>query len=143
MDAMQIKTFIDAMAASDLAEMVASKGGWTLRLARGPVPAALAAVAAPTTAAAPAPAPSAAASRWLDQPAPLGGLVFLQPAPGEPPFVRPGQAVKVGQTLAVIEAMKTFNDVVAESDGVVEGFLVDSGDEVAADQPIVRLRCAG
>ena len=51
--------------------------------------------------------------------APLYGVVHLQQAPGEPPFVAAGQAVKAGQTLCVIEAMKVFNEVRAEFDGTV------------------------
>lgn len=118
MDAQQIKVLIDAMAASDLAELLASKEGWTLRLRRGVGP------DAETTA----------------QCAPLSGTVFLQPSPGEPPFVQIGQAVKAGQTLCVIEAMKVFNEVAAERDGVVDAFLVASGEDIDAGQRLVRLR---
>ena len=53
--------------------------------------------------------------------APLYGVVHLQPSPGEPPFVQAGQAVKAGQTLCVIEAMKVFNEVRAERDATVAG----------------------
>lgn len=130
MDALQIKAFIDAMAASDLAEMQASKDGWTLRLVRGSARP----IAAPPAAAAPVPAAA------VEQCAALCGMVFLQPAPGQPPFVQPGQAVKAGQTLCVIEAMKVFNEVVAERDGIVDAFLVDSGTDVEAGQPLLRLR---
>ena len=130
MDALQIKAFIDAMASSGLAEMQASKDGWTLRLVRG---------GAAVPAAPPAPVVPAASGAFL-QGAALCGVVFLQSAPGEPPFVQPGQAVKAGQTLCVIEAMKVFNEVQAERDGIVEAFLVASGQDVDAGQPLVRLR---
>ena len=76
----------------------------------------------------------------LEQCAALCGVVFLHPAPGEPPFVKLGQAVKAGQTLCVIEAMKVFNEVQAERDAVVDAFLVASGQDVDAGQPLVRLR---
>lgn len=138
MDAQQIKAFIDAMAASDLAELEASKDGWTLRLVRG-VPAAPGA-AALANVAAEKKATGASATGAHEQHAALCGMVFLQPAPGEPPFVQPGQHVKAGQTLCVIEAMKIFNEVKAERDGVVEAFLVASGTDVDAGQPLVRLR---
>ena len=130
MDALQIKTFIDAMASSGLAEMEASKDGWTLRLVRGGVrpPAVPAVAAAPV------------ADGAFEQAAALCGVVFLHPAPGEPPFVQPGQAVQAGQTLCVIEAMKVFNEVQAERAGIVDTFLVKSGQDVDAGQPLLRLR---
>lgn len=133
MDAQQVKVFIDAMAASDLTELDVAKDGWTLRLVRG---AALApsSVQRGTVAGA---SPGAGSS---EQHAALSGVVFLQPGPGEPPFVQPGQAVKAGQTLCVIEAMKIFNEVHAERDGIVDAFLVASGQEVDAGQPLVRWR---
>ena len=145
MDLQQIKACIDAMASSDLAEMEFSRDGWTLRLARRApgAPAAAAPRVAPSVAR-PASAPSV--SREAAVPpvdsmvrAPLYGVVHLQPSPGEPAFVTPGLAVKAGQTLCVIEAMKVFNEVRAERDGVVEAVLVASGQEVESGQPLVRL----
>ena len=136
MDAQQIKVFIDAMAASDLSEFEATKDGWTLRLVRG---------VARTSVPLPPPG-SMADARALEpakageQCATLSGIVFLQPAPDAPPFVKIGDAVKQGQTLCVIEAMKIFNEVPAERDGIVEAILVNSGQEVDAGQPLVQLR---
>ena len=136
MDAQQIKVLIDAMSASDLAEMEASRDGWTLRLVRR----------APARAVAPAPAPSATSSPPAapaaahEQHANLSGVVFLQPAPGDPSFVQPGQAVRAGQVLCVIEAMKVFNEVHADRDGTVEAFLVASGQDIDAGQALVRYR---
>jgi len=71
--------------------------------------------------------------------APLYGVVHLQPTPGEPPFVQPGQAVEPGQTLCVIEAMKVFNEVRADADGVIEAVLVASGEEVEGGQALFRI----
>ena len=70
--------------------------------------------------------------------APLFGVLHLQSAPGEPPFVVAGQSVKAGQTLCVIEAMKVFNQIRAEHDAVVAELLVASGQEVEAGQPLLR-----
>lgn len=144
MDAQQIKVLIDAMASSDLSELEATRDGWTLRLVRH---AGRAAESLPTSAPTAGTATrtsahsiEAAEADGLAQCASLSGTVFLQPAPGEPPFVQPGQAVKAGQTLCVIEAMKVFNEVVAERDGVVDAFLVASGQDIDAGQPLVRLR---
>lgn len=145
MDPQQIKSFIDAMVASDLTEMEFSQEGWTLRLVRqhagvAPAPGRAGAVAIgarsvlPTTPATVAPA----SPRELQ--APLFGIVHLQAGPGEAPFVAAGQAVRAGQTLCVIEAMKVFNEVLAEHDAVVDAVLVNSGLEVEAGQPLLRFR---
>jgi acetyl-CoA carboxylase biotin carboxyl carrier protein len=146
MDLQQIKTFIDAMASSDLAEMEVSRDGWTLRLVRRGV---AGAPLAPATASRNAgfqkppasdtlPLPKTTAPRDHEVCAPLYGVVHLQPSPGEPPFVAAGTSVKAGQTLCVIEAMKVFNEVRAERDGTVESLLVKSGQEVEAGQALLR-----
>lgn len=134
----QIKTLIDALAASDLSELEYSENGATLRLVKqSALPAAPAlrtapaAPKAPDTAATLAPAPAECL-------APLYGVLHLRPAPDEPLFVQPGQAVAAGQTLCVIEAMKVFNEVRAERDVTVEAVLVSSGQEVEAGQPLFR-----
>lgn len=139
----QIKTLIDALAASDLAELEFSENGSTLRLVKlsalGATPAARSLPAArkalrraleETT-----PASATAGTECL---APLHGVVHLQPAPGEPPFVQTGQAVEAGQLLCVIEAMKMFNEVRAERAGTVQQVLTHSGQEVEAGQPLFR-----
>ena len=143
MDALQIKAFIDAMASSDLAEMEFSRDGWTLKLVRRPSAAAQAPAVAARSAAvqprstAPSPARPAATRELL---APLYGVVHLQAGPGEAPYVAAGQAVRAGQTLCVIEAMKVFNEVRAEHDAVVDTLLVGSGQEVEAGQALLRFR---
>ncbi|MHA6822380.1 acetyl-CoA carboxylase biotin carboxyl carrier protein [Ralstonia pseudosolanacearum] len=150
MDLSQIKQLIDAMASSDLAEMSFSHQGWVLRLVRHPSVGQLGDDAArlpehvppaPTLAhdqPAPPALPVSAAPQRRELLAPLFGVVHLQPAPGEAVFVQPGQAVQAGQTVCVIEAMKVFNAVVAESDGTVAAVLVESGAEVEAGQPLIR-----
>lgn len=134
----QIKTLIDALAASDLCGLEYSENGATLRLSKQPAPTA-ARTAAPRARAAiaahDAPVASAAPAECL---APLYGVVHLQPTPGEPPFVQAGQAIAAGQTLCVIEAMKVFNEVRAERDTTVQAVLVGSGQEVEAGQPLFR-----
>jgi acetyl-CoA carboxylase biotin carboxyl carrier protein len=71
--------------------------------------------------------------------APLFGIVHLTPSPDAPPFVVAGQAVKTGETLCVIEAMKVFNNICAERDGVVEAVMATSGSEVEAGQLLMRI----
>jgi acetyl-CoA carboxylase biotin carboxyl carrier protein len=136
----QIKTLIDALAASDLAELEYSENGSTLRLVKLSALGLATAVRSPSAARkAPRQAleetTAVASTECL---APLFGVVHLQPAPGEPPFVQPGQAVEAGQLLCVIEAMKMFNEVRADRAGTVQQVLVHSGQEVEAGQPLFR-----
>jgi len=136
----QIKTLIDALAASDLAELEYSENGSTLRLVKLSALGVATAVRSPSAARkAPRQAleetTAVASTECL---APLFGVVHLQPAPGEPPFVQPGQAVEAGQLLCVIEAMKMFNEVRADRAGTVQQVLVHSGQEVEAGQPLFR-----
>ena len=138
----QIKTLIDALAASDLAELEYSEDGSTLRLVKQ------SALAAAPTARRPAAARQASAAGSAEPAlpevvaaeclAPLYGVVHLQSAPGEPPFVQPGQAVEAGQMLCVIEAMKMFNEVRADAAATVQAVLVRSGQEVDAGQSLFR-----
>ena len=58
---------------------------------------------------------------------PMVGIAFLTPEPGAPPFVVPGQPVSAGQTLLLIEAMKTFNQIRAHKSGMLSAMLVTSG----------------
>jgi acetyl-CoA carboxylase biotin carboxyl carrier protein len=144
MDPQRIKAFIDAMAASDLDEMEISHEGWTLRLVRrhGGRPelaASPAANSAPARAAQPARAPAAKAAARPEVLSPMFGVVHLQQSPGEPPFVREGQAIAQGDLLCIIEAMKVFNEVRAERAGTVAAILVKSGQEVEAEQVLLRL----
>ena len=140
MDQQQIKVCIDAMNASELAEMQFAQDGWTLRLVRRSPDEASAsrASAAPTAAKRPAPVPASAATPATALCAPLYGVVHLSPGPGEAPFISIGDTVVTGQVVCVIEAMKVFNQVRAEFDATVAGILVASGAEVEAGQPLMR-----
>ncbi len=147
MDLDKIKTLIDAMATSDLSELVLTEDGWTLRLARSPVRSAIGGHRLPDAqserlrqfapiAGTGVPKLSTATS---DLKAPLSGVVYLAPAPDKPPFVIVGQSIKAGTAFCVIEAMKVFNEVRAEADGTIESILVTSGHEVEAGQSLVRM----
>jgi acetyl-CoA carboxylase biotin carboxyl carrier protein len=70
---------------------------------------------------------------------PMVGVAFLGPEPGAPPFIVPGQSVAAGQTLLLIEAMKTFNQVKAPKAGTVTRILVASGAPVEFGEPLVIL----
>jgi len=99
--------------------------------------AAPAATAAPAAAAAPAEAPAAAPSTANAVKSPMVGTAYLSPNPEAPAFVTVGQKVAAGETLLIIEAMKTMNPIVASAGGTVTAILVDNGQPVEFDQPLV------
>ncbi len=68
---------------------------------------------------------------------PMVGVAYLAPEPGAKPFVTVGASVHAGDTVALIEAMKTFNPIKADRDGVVKEILVTDGAAVEFDQPII------
>ena len=144
MEVKQIKAFIDAMASSDLAELEASKDGWTLRLVRRAADRSAVRGSTDRSPSSQRPLTRQSTSASADEPgtdvrAPLYGLVYLSPSPEAPPFVVTGQAVKTGDTLCVIEAMKVFNNICAEQDGIVEIVVTGSGSEVEAGQLLMRI----
>ncbi len=110
-----------------------------------PMPSAMAApVAAPTVAPA-APEPAAQAPVAAPEPkgtevtAPMVGVFYAAPAPGDEPFVRVGSKVKAGEALCIIEAMKVLNEVTAEADGEVLEICVADGDLVEFDSCLMRI----
>lgn len=110
-----------------------------------PMPSAVAApVAAPTVApAAPEPAaqtPAAAPEpKGTEVTAPMVGVFYAAPAPGDEPFVHVGSKVKAGETLCIIEAMKVLNEVTAEADGEVLEICVADGDLVEFGSCLMRI----
>jgi acetyl-CoA carboxylase biotin carboxyl carrier protein len=70
---------------------------------------------------------------------PMVGTCYLAPEPGAEPFIKAGDAVKAGDTLLIVEAMKVMNPITAPRGGVVKQVLVESGQPVEFDQPLVLL----
>lgn len=137
MNLSEIKALIAVMAESGLAEMTFSENGWTLRLVRnaaGPAAKSRRRVAPLDPA---MPMPDTATPHLDEIEAPLAGIVHFRAAPEAPPFVEVGQAVRAGDTVCLIEAMKVFNTIRAERDGIVAAILVSSGVEVDAGQPLL------
>ncbi len=107
-----------------------------------PAPVAVASAPAPVAAAAPAAAAPAAAT---DDPtkhpgavtSPMVGTVYLRPEPGAAPFVSVGETVKEGQTLLIVEAMKTMNQIPAPKAGKVTRIMVDDASPVEYGSPLV------
>jgi acetyl-CoA carboxylase biotin carboxyl carrier protein len=71
--------------------------------------------------------------------APMIGTYYAAPGPGEPVFVEPGDRIEVGQTIAIIEAMKIMNEIAADRAGVVREMLVRNAQAVEYGQPLLRL----
>ena len=155
MDLRKIKKLIDLLEESNLAEIEIKEGEESVRLARVPKGALAAALAqvvhhAPAPAAAPMPmsSPVQAATGGSPKPAdpelpaghvmraPMVGTFYASPAPDKPAFVSIGQAVKAGDTLGIIEAMKMFNPIEAEVSGTVLAIKCESGQPVEFDQPL-------
>ncbi|MDR1057627.1 MAG: acetyl-CoA carboxylase biotin carboxyl carrier protein [Coxiellaceae bacterium] len=67
---------------------------------------------------------------------PMVGTVYLSPAPGAKPFVEIGQKIKVGDTLCLIEAMKTFNRIASDRDGIITSKLAENAQPVEYNQPL-------
>jgi len=130
-----VRKLADLLNDTGLAEIEYEDNGKRVRVAMpgaGAVTAAVAAppVAAPAAAAAPAPGGSDAAAHPGAVTAPMVGTVYLAQSPEDPPFVKAGDTVHEGQTLLLIEAMKTFNEVKAPRAGTVQSIAVASGQPV-------------
>lgn len=136
-DSALLRELAEMLAANDLTEIEVEDGDRKIKVRRdsAPVmayaPAPLAAPAAAAAEAAPAAAPVDAVK------SPMVGTVFLSPEPGSAPFVSPGQAVKQGDTLMIIEAMKVMNPITAPKSGTVTQVLVSDAQPVEFDQPLV------
>ena len=70
---------------------------------------------------------------------PMVGIIYITPKPSSPPFVKKGQKVKKGDTICLIEAMKTFNEIKSDKDGLIKGILVNNGEAVEFGQPLFEI----
>jgi acetyl-CoA carboxylase biotin carboxyl carrier protein len=133
-----VETLARILTRLGLSEIEFAQGDTKIRVARqitaAPGPAA--APAAP----APVPAASPAASKAPDAPgavkSPMVGTAYLRASPDSPPFVEVGSVVKAGDKLLLVEAMKTFNEIVAPVAGTVVSILVEDGQPVEYGQPL-------
>ena len=146
MDIRKIKKLIELLEASSLTEMEIHEGEESVRLSRSSqAPAPQQVVAAPAVAPAVAPAaPTAteapAAAVIEDEGhvvrSPMVGTFYAASSPDAEPFVKVGQKVKPGDTLCIIEAMKMFNQIDSEVEGVVTRILAENGQPVEFDEPL-------
>jgi acetyl-CoA carboxylase biotin carboxyl carrier protein len=146
MDLRKIKTLIDLVQQSGIAELEITEGEEKVRISRTGSGAPFMAPMTPTNymlppdvsggaaAAAPAAAPAEPVGHTLKSP--MVGTFYRSPSPSSPSFVEVGQAVTKGQTLCIIEAMKLLNEIESDTAGVVKAVLVENGQPVEYGQPL-------
>ncbi|MDF2154772.1 acetyl-CoA carboxylase biotin carboxyl carrier protein [Vibrio sp. CAU 1672] len=152
MDIRKIKKLIELVEESGIAELEISEGEESVRISRNSPATAAAPVhyaAAPAPVAAPAPAAAAAAEAPVAESAPAAaptghqvlspmvGTFYRSPSPDAKSFIEVGQSVNAGDTLCIVEAMKMMNQIEADKSGVVTAILVEDGQPVEFDQPLV------
>jgi acetyl-CoA carboxylase biotin carboxyl carrier protein len=149
-DARLVRRLADILTETGLSEIEVEHGGLKIRVAKqlaapaqvtyGAPAAAAPSPAAPASApAASAPAAEAAAVRGDAVKSPMVGTVYLQPEPGADAFVKVGDTVTAGQTLMIIEAMKTMNPIPAPKAGRIAAILVEDGQPVEFGEPLVAI----
>jgi acetyl-CoA carboxylase biotin carboxyl carrier protein len=149
MDLRKLKKLIDLVQESGIAELEITEGEEKVKIVKGGgVSLTAAPIAAPrATEAAPAPpvaAPAAVAEAAAGQEghvvkAPMVGTFYRSPSPDAKAFVEVGQAIKEGETICIIEAMKLMNEIEADAAGVVKAILVENGQPVEYGQPLFIL----
>ncbi|AXY21816.1 MULTISPECIES: acetyl-CoA carboxylase biotin carboxyl carrier protein [Komagataeibacter] len=142
-DADAIRALAEILTDTGLTEIEIAEKDNRIRVVRAAAPVAHAVpapapVAAPVAVATPAPAPVTDPSKHPGAvTSPMVGVAYLAPDPSSPPFVTEGQQVSAGQTLLLIEAMKTFNQIKAPRAGTLSRILVQSGDPVEFGEALV------
>ena len=140
----QIRILAEILADTGLTEIEVEQDGLKIRVARevtvsyAPAPQHVAVSAAPAAPAAEAPATAAPAGNAPGTvKSPMVGTAYFSPSPGAAPFVQVGSQVKAGQTIMIIEAMKTMNQIPAPHAGTVKQILVGNGEPVEFDEPLM------
>lgn len=138
-----VRELAELLNQTDLTEIEVEKGDLRVRVARNitttvqvPAAAPMMAMAAPVAAAAPAEAKPTAAHPGA-VPSPMVGTAYRRPSPDAKPFVEIGSVVKQGERILLVEAMKTFNDIVAPRAGKVTAIMVEDGQPVEYGEPLL------
>lgn len=144
MDLRKLKTLIDLVAESGIAELEITEGEDKVRIVKfshsapivsaAPAPVTFAVPAGASVSDAPAAPPAHKEGDMVK--APMVGTFYRAPSPGAKPFVEVGQTVKEGQPLCIIEAMKLLNEIEADKSGVIKEILVENGEPVEYGQPL-------
>lgn len=148
MDIRKIKKLIELLEESDIEELEIHEGDDSVRIARR-----RAQVAAPVYAPTPAPAAASESSPVAEDSgrsstavegaslhtvkSPMVGTFYRAPSPTSKAFVEVGQQVSAGDVICIVEAMKMMNQIEADKDGVVEAILIEDGEPVEFDQPMI------
>jgi acetyl-CoA carboxylase biotin carboxyl carrier protein len=152
-DLRKVKTLIDLVQQSGIAELEITEGEEKVRISRGsgaPQQAAPVTYVAAPPPTGPTPVPAGAPAAPVESEAaaapeghvirsPMVGTFYRSSAPGATAFVDVGQAVKAGDTLCVIEAMKLLNEIEADQDGTIKAILVENGQPVEYGEPLFIL----
>ena len=147
MDLRKIKTLIDLVQQSGIAELEITEGEEKVRISRTgmsgtymPQPVTASNIVLPADLGGSAPSPSSVAGppepTGHTLKSPMVGTFYRSPSPGSPSFVEVGQTVSKGQTLCIIEAMKLLNEIESDATGVVKAILVENGQPVEYGQPL-------
>lgn len=146
MDVRKIKTLIELINSSDIAEIEIKEGEESVRISRTSSVAPPAVYAAPPAAAAPVAAASSVAATPASEPvqavtgetieSPMVGTFYRASSPTSKPFVEVGQKVSVGDTLCIIEAMKMLNQIESDKSGTITQILVENEQPVEFGQPL-------
>lgn len=153
MDIRKVKKLIELLEESNIDELEITEGEESVRISRHramPMPQQVYHVPGGVPMHAPAPAtsaPVADAAPAASAPEPAGHLVrspmvgtfYRSPAPGANSFIEVGQQVRAGEVLCIVEAMKMMNQIEADKSGVVDAILVENGEPVEFDQPLIRI----
>lgn len=146
-DPAYVRALAELLDDTGLSEIEVEDGERKIRVARTLTTAAAPVTYAPAPAAPPVAAPAAApaaAAPAVDSFAeavksPMVGTVYLSPEPGAPNFASVGSAVKAGDTILIIEAMKVMNPIVAPASGTLKGVHVENSQPVEFDQPLFTI----
>lgn len=142
-DTALVRELAEMLAETGLTEIEVEDGDRKIKVARGgtvvaAAPAPAIPLAAPAqAAAAPAVAAPAAPDHADALKSPMVGTAYLYPEPGAAAFVEVGKAVKAGDTLLIIEAMKVMNPITAPTGGTIKAILVENAQPVEYDQPLI------
>jgi acetyl-CoA carboxylase biotin carboxyl carrier protein len=148
MDIRKVKKLIELLEESNINEIEIKEGEESVRISRGggqalsaPVQYATTApmAAPPAAAAAPAAEAAEAAPTGHVVRSPMVGTFYRSPSPTSGPFVEVGQSVKAGDVICIVEAMKMMNQIEADKSGVIESILVEDGQPVEYDQPLITI----
>lgn len=155
MDIRKVKKLIELLEESDINEIEIKEGEESVRISRASSaqpqyampypPQAFASAQTPAAAATPAAAPVAATAPAETKQtghlvcSPMVGTFYRSASPSSPAFIEVGQHVKAGEVICIVEAMKMMNQIESDKSGVIEAILIEDGQPVEFDQPLVTI----